>query len=54
MSEKKLTSLQIADKIQYWYSKWYNSVTKDERKIYGDLYKAYENLENYYKEHNFI
>lgn len=53
-NDKKLTSLQIADRIQYWYSKWYNSVMKDERKVYEDLYKAYENLEKYYREHNYV
>ena len=54
MSNKQLTSLQIADRIQYWYSKWFNSDIDGEKKVYENLYKSYEKLENYYKEHNLI
>lgn len=51
MNEKRLTLLQIGDRIQYWYSKWYNCPIREEKEIYENLYKAYEKLENYYKTH---
>lgn len=51
MNNKKLTLLQIGDRIQYWYSKYYNCIMRNEKEIYENLYKAYEKLEDYYKKH---
>ena len=43
-----LTKKEINDRIQYWYSKYCNGVTKDEKQIYINLYKAYTQLDDYY------
>lgn len=42
----------IKEQTQYWYSKWCNSIMKDEKLVYWDLYKSYQNLYDYYKSHN--
>lgn len=44
----KLTKKNIADIKQYWYSKYCNSIMKDERQIYLNLYKSYSDLDDYY------
>jgi len=49
LDERLLTQQEVNDRMQYWYSKYCNGVTRDEKKIYMNLYKAYMNLDDYYK-----
>lgn len=44
LDEKMLTQNEINNRMQYWYSKYCNGVTRDERQIYMNLYKAYLEL----------
>jgi len=46
---KLLTKDEIKQRIQYWYSKYCNSIVRDERKAYLNLYKAYVELNDYYE-----
>lgn len=48
----KITEKYIKDQIQFWYSKYCNSIMRDERQIYMNLYKAYIELHDYYRMHN--
>ena len=41
----------IKNEIQFWYSKWYNSMMRDEKEIYWNLFKGYKDLYDYYKKH---
>ena len=41
----------VKNEIQFWYSKWCNSCMRDEREIYWSLYKAYQDLYDYYKKY---
>lgn len=41
----------IKNEIQFWYSKWCNSIMKDERNIYWSLYKGYQDLYDYYQKY---
>lgn len=40
---------EVKNRIQYWYSKYCNSIMRDERKIYLNLYKSYVELNDYYE-----
>jgi len=44
LDEKMLTQNEVNNRMQYWYSKYCNGVTRDERQIYMNLYKAYLEL----------
>lgn len=46
---RKLKKEEIKNRIQYWYSKYCNSIMRDERKIYFNLYKSYVDLNDYYE-----
>ena len=41
----------IKNEIQFWYFKWCNSIMRDEKQIYWNLYKAYQDLYDYYQKH---
>lgn len=49
LDQRKLSEEEVNDRIQYWYSKWCNGVTRDEREIYFNLYKAYEELKDFWR-----
>lgn len=44
LDERLLTKEEVNDRMQYWYSKYCNGMTRDERQIYMKLYKAYSEL----------
>jgi len=46
---KLLKKEEVKNRIQYWYSKYCNSIIRDERKIYLNLYKSYVELNDYYE-----
>lgn len=48
----KLTEKNIKNEMQFWYSKYCNGIMRDERQIYMNLYKAYVELDDYYRTHN--
>lgn len=48
------TKKEIQDQIQYWYSKYCNSIMIDEKEIYYSLYQSYQNLKKYYIDNNYI
>ena len=52
LNEILLTQQEIKDRIQYWYSKYYNGVTRDEKEIYFSLYKSYLDLEKYWQKYD--
>lgn len=52
LDERPLSQQEVKDRIQYWYSKYCNSVTVDEAKVYGDLFSAYERLDSINKKFN--
>ena len=46
---KQLLSLdEVKDWIEYWWFKYCNSVTIDQKKVYLDLYNAYVQFEKNY------
>jgi len=49
VNEKPLTKQEVNDRMQYWYSKYCNCTMKDEKQIYMNLYKAYMQLDDYYR-----
>ena len=49
---KLLSKQEINDRMQYWYSKYCNGVSRDEKQIYFNLYKAYVDLLDLYKTFN--
>ena len=49
LDEILLTQQEVNDRMQYWYSKYCNGVTRDEKQIYMNLYKAYMKLDDHYK-----
>jgi len=52
---RKLKKEEVKNRIQYWYSKYCNSIMRDERKIYFNLYKSYVDLNDYYEmNHEYI
>lgn len=48
MNKIKLSKSEIKNRVQYWYSKWCNSCMHDERQIYWNLYKGYQDLYDYF------
>ena len=49
-----LTQQEVNDRMQYWYSKYCNGVSREERQIYMNLYKAYLTLNDLYiSEHRY-
>ena len=49
VNDKYLTKQEIKNRMQYWYSKYCNSITRDERKIYLNLYKDYIELNDFWE-----
>ena len=39
----------VKNEINFWYSKWCNSCMRDEKSIYWNIYKGYQDLYDYYK-----
>lgn len=52
LDERILTKSDVNDRMQYWYSKWCNSIMRDEKEIYWSLYKSYQDLYDYYKKYS--
>lgn len=48
----KITEKNVRDEMQFWYSKYCNSIMRDERQLYMNLYKAYVELHDYYRLHD--
>ena len=41
LDQSLLSRQEINNRMQYWYSKYCNGITREERQIYMNLYKAY-------------
>ena len=48
LDQSLLSQQEINNRMQYWYSKYCNGVTREERQIYMNLYKAYIALNDLY------
>lgn len=44
LNERPLTEQEVKDRMQYWYSKYCNSVMVEERDVYYRLMEAYNEL----------
>ncbi|MBR4589165.1 MAG: hypothetical protein IKO36_00760 [Bacteroidaceae bacterium] len=44
LDERPLTEQEVKDRIQYWHSKWCNSIMTEDRQVYYLLTEAYEKL----------
>ena len=54
LNQSLLSRQEINDIMQYWYSKYCNGVSREERQIYMNLYKAYVALNDLYiSEHRY-
>ena len=51
LDKRILTKSDVNNRMQYWYSKWCNSIMRDEKEIYWNLYKGYQDLYDYFKNH---
>ena len=52
LDERILTKSDVNNRMQYWYSKWCNSIMRDEKEIYWSLYKSYQDLYDYWEKYN--
>jgi hypothetical protein len=54
LDQSLLSQQEVNNRMQYWYSKYCNGVTREERQIYMNLYKAYISLNDLYiNEHRY-
>ena len=54
LDQSLLSRQEINNRMQYWYSKYCNGITREERQIYMNLYKAYIALNDLYiNEHRY-
>lgn len=54
LNERKLTQRELNDRLQYWWSKYCNSMMVDEKEIYLNLYNSYKALEEHWKKYGMI